>query len=132
MLKWFYPLRTSIYAKVIATNVTRMILFVKNSQSKDKQNHAHRSELAMIALILPNVSHVLKTCKASFSNWYLQLNNERGCLSLFYTLRNRADLNVRKNVLSEKSYLKSNDYVRNRDRQNPSDVLALCNPALLA
>lgn len=84
--------------------------------------------LAMLSL-LPDVPHVLKTCKASFANWYLQLINERGCLSLFYTLRNRADPDVRKHV---QSYLKSNDFVRNRDRQNPSGVMALCNPALLS
>ena len=35
--------------------------------------------------------HVRKTCKVSFSNWYLQLNNEHGSLSIFYTLRNRAE-----------------------------------------
>lgn len=84
--------------------------------------------LSMLS-ILPDVPHVLKTCKASFANWYLQLNKERGCLSLFYTLRNRAEPEVRKEI---KSYLKSNDYVRNRDRQNPSGVLAICHPAFLA
>ena len=78
--------------------------------------------------VLPGVPHILQTCKASFSNWYLQLNNERGCLSIFYTLRNRADHDVRENV---KSFLKSNDYVRNRDRQNPTGVLAICNPEFL-
>ncbi|XP_066920118.1 uncharacterized protein [Clytia hemisphaerica] len=79
--------------------------------------------------ILPDVPHLLKTCKASFANWYLQLNDERGCLSIFYTLRNRAEADVQ-NVV--RLHLKSQDYVRNRDRQNPSGVLALCNPALLA
>ena len=78
--------------------------------------------------LLPDVSHVLKTCKADFSNWYLQLNNERRCLSIFYTLRNKEDHNVRKNV---KSFLKSNDYVRNRDRQNRTGSQAICNPELL-
>ena len=29
-------------------------------------------------------------------------------------------------------HLKSNDFVRNRDRQNPSGVMALCNPTLLS
>ena len=78
--------------------------------------------------LLPDDPHELKTCKASFSNWYFQLNNERGCLSIFYTLRNRADHEVRKNV---KSFLKSNDYAQNRDRQNPTGVLAICNPEFL-
>ena len=75
------------------------------------------------------MSHVLKTCKTSFANWYLQLNKERWCLSLFYTLRNRAYPEVKKNV---KTYLKSNDYIRNGDRQNLSGVLAICNPVFLA
>ena len=54
-----------------------------------------------LLLLLPDVLRVLKTCKASFSNWYLQLNNKRGCLSMFYTLRKRAGHDVRKNVKSE-------------------------------
>ena len=77
---------------------------------------------------LPDVPHVLKTCKTSFSNWYLQLNNDRGCLFFFYTLRSKADHDVRKNVIS---FLKSNDYVRNRDRQNPTGFLEICNPEIL-
>ena len=48
--------------------------------------------------------------------------------SIFYTLRNRADHDMRKNV---ESFLKSNDYVQNRDRQNPTGVLAICNPEFL-
>ena len=82
----------------------------------------------LLLSLLPYVPHVFKTCKASFSNWYLQLNKERGCLSIFYTLRNRADHDVRKNI---KSFLKKNDYVLNRDRQNPTGVLAICNPEFL-
>ena len=78
--------------------------------------------------LLRGVLHVLNTCKASFSYWYLQLNNERGCFSIFYILGNRADHDVRKNV---KSFLKSNDYVRNRNRKNPTGVLAICNPEFL-
>ena len=78
--------------------------------------------------LLPHVLHVFKTYKVSFSNWYLQLINERGCLSIFYTLRNRADHDVRENV---KSFLKSNDYFRNRDHQNPIGVLGICNPEFL-
>ena len=73
--------------------------------------------------IVPDCPHVLKTCKASFSNWYLQLLNERGCLSLFYTLRNKAEPEVRKKI---KTFLPRNDYVRNRDRQDPTSVLKLC------
>ena len=48
--------------------------------------------------ILPYVPHFLKACKANFAYLYLQLNNEGGCLLLLYTLRNRADPKVRKNL----------------------------------
>ena len=77
--------------------------------------------------VLPDCSHVLKTCKESFSNWYLELKNKRGCLALLYTLRNKAEPEVRKTI---KKFLKSNDYVRNRDRQDLTAVLKLCNKDL--
>jgi hypothetical protein len=77
--------------------------------------------------IFPDCPHVLKTCKASFANWYLQFNNGRGCLSIFYTLFNKSESVVRKKM---KSYLPKNDYVRNRDRQDPTAVLKLCNTEL--
>ena len=51
------------------------------------------------------------------------------CLSLFYALRKKADSEIRKNV---KAYLKSNDYTCNKDDQNLSGVLAICNPDFLA
>ena len=35
---------------------------------------------------------------------------------------------MKKNV---QSFLKSNDYVRNKDRQNPAGVLTICNPEFL-
>lgn len=41
--------------------------------------------------IIPDYPHVLKACKASFANWYLQFSNERGCLSIFYTLCNKSE-----------------------------------------
>ena len=70
--------------------------------------------------LLPDCVHVAKSCKGSFGQ-------ERGNLSLFYTLRNKADPVVKGDV---KKYLPSNDYVRNRDRQDPTAVLKLCNPDL--
>ena len=76
---------------------------------------------------LPDCVHVAKACKGSFSNWYLQFGQERGNLSLFYTLRNKADPIVKGDF---KKYLPSNDYVRNRGRQDPTAVLKLCNPDL--
>ena len=44
--------------------------------------------------VLPDAPHVLKTLKASFSNWPLQLGSERGNLYFLCTLRNRAEPEV--------------------------------------
>ena len=85
------------------------------------------SHLSLLSLLL-DVPHVLKTCQARFSDCYFQLNNKRGYFSTFYILRNRADHDVKKNV---QSTFKSNDYVLNRDGQNPTGVLAICNSELL-
>ena len=45
-----------------------------------------------------------------------------------YTLRNKAEPEVRKTI---KKFLESNDYVRNRDRQDPAAVLKLCKKDLI-
>lgn len=36
---------------------------------------------------LPEATYVMKICKTCFANWLLQLYDELGCLSIFYTLR---------------------------------------------
>ena len=110
--------------------VRRVFLVVTlDCESGNKQvlDGAMEPSLSLVSS-LPDVPHVMKTCKASFANWYLQLSDERGCLSVFCTLRNRAEPAVRKEV---KFFLKRNDYVRNRDRQNPSVVLVICHPEFL-
>ena len=94
-----------------------------------------RNEIEEIAIdphlsllsVLPDCPHILKTCKASFSDWYLELKNEWGYLALLYTLRNKVEPEVRKTI---KNFLKSNDYVRNRDWQDPTAVSKLCNKDL--
>ena len=40
--------------------------------------------------VLPDSVHVGKSLKASFSNWWLKLNNERSNIGLLRTLRNRS------------------------------------------
>ena len=77
--------------------------------------------------VLPDFPHVLKTCKAGFSNWYLELKNEQQYLALLYTLQNKAEPEKSKTI---KKFLKSNNYVRKRDRQDPTAVLKLCNTDL--
>ena len=71
--------------------------------------------------VLPDRSHVLKTCKASFF-WYHELKTERGCLPLFYTLQKKVEPKVHKTI---KKFLKSNDYVWNRDKQDPTAAFKL-------
>ena len=44
-----------------------------------------------------------------------------------YTLRNNAEPEVRNTI---KKFLRNNDYVRNRERQDPGAVLKLCNKDL--
>ena len=77
---------------------------------------------------LPDCPHLGKSLKASFSNWYLKLQNERGCLSFLYTLRNKANETEMKIM---RNFLTKNDYVRNKDRQDPIAVLKLTNEDLL-
>ena len=71
---------------------------------------------------LPDVPHILKTCRGSFSNWWLQIGDERGNLALFYTLRNRAETSI---CSRERKFLPKNDYVINRDWQNTNGVLKI-------
>ena len=93
---------------------------------KEIEEDASDPHLSLFS-VLPDCPHVLKTCKARFSNWYLELKNERGCLALLYTLQNKAEPEVSKTI---KKFLKSNNYVRNRDQQDPTAVLKLCNKDL--
>ena len=60
--------------------------------------------------------------KAFFSNWYLKLDDERRNLSFLYTLRNSSD---KEQMQIMRKMLPKNNYVRNKDRQNPISVLKL-------
>ena len=78
-------------------------------------------------LVLPDCPHVGKSMKAAFSNWWLKYNGERINLALIRTLRNRS--NKETNATLRKLTPK-NDHVKNKDRQDPSSVLTLCNTKL--
>ena len=93
---------------------------------KEMEKGTVNLQFSLLSVLL-GCPHVLKTCKASFCNWYLVLKNERGCLPLLYTLRNKAEPEVRKIM---KKFLKSNDYLQDCDRQDPTAVLKLCNKDL--
>lgn len=77
--------------------------------------------------ILPDCPHVGKSLKASFSNWWLKLCNERGNLGLFRTLRNRAGSAT---MTTMRKLVQRNDHVKNKVRQDPAAVLTLCSEDL--
>ena len=73
------------------------------------------------------VVHVGKSLKASFANWYLKLDNERGNLSILGMLRNKATQPVREVM---RKFLPQNDHTKNKDRQDPKAVLRLTDTKL--
>lgn len=77
--------------------------------------------------ILPDCPYVGKSLKASFSNWWLKLCNERGNLGLLRTLRNRAGSAT---MTTMRKLVQRNDHVKNKDRQDPAAVLTLCSEDL--
>ena len=78
--------------------------------------------------VLPDLPHVVKRSKASFANWHLKFANERENLSLVCSLRNMTAANVTNKM---RKIIRINDYMRNREGQNPRAVLALFNETLL-
>ncbi len=72
---------------------------------------------------LPDCPHVGKSMKAAFSNWWLRCGNEKAILALLRTLRNRSDPKTKDRF---RKLIPKNDHVKNKDRQDPSTVLALC------
>ena len=81
-----------------------------------------------LAVPLPDAPHLGKIFKASFSNWILKLFNERGCLAFLHTLRNKS---TRDEMAEMKKLIPKNDYVRNKDRQDPIAVLKLSDDKLV-
>ena len=78
-------------------------------------------ELSLL-VSLPDCSHVGKSLKGSFSNWFLKPGDERGNLAILRTLRNKSDVSTKKVM---RKHLPKNDYVRNKDRQDPVAVIKL-------
>lgn len=60
--------------------------------------------------ILPDCPYVGKSLKASFSNWWLKLCNERGNLGLLRTLTNRAGSAT---MTTMRKLVQRNDHVKN-------------------
>ncbi len=76
---------------------------------------------------MPDFPHVGRSLKGSFANWWLKLNTERGNIGLLRTLLNRSDVNTKEQV---RRLIKRNDHLKNKDRQDPSAVIALCSENL--
>ena len=79
-----------------------------------------------LLIVLPDTVHVGKSVKASFSNWWLKIADERSNLSLLRILRNNSPPAIQSRTVK---FIPNNDHVRNRDRQDPSSVITLTRPA---
>ena len=96
--------------KRVLNNVKRVVMVLTSDCEEGNKQYMSklRKEIEEVTTdphlsllsVLPVCPHRLKTCKGSFSNWYLELNNERGCLALLYTLWNKAEPEVRKAIKS--------------------------------
>ena len=94
-----------------------------------KENIENETIDPLLSLVvpLPDSPHLEKSLKASFSNWYLKLLDERGWLSFLYKLRNKAsklEMNKMRKLLPKN--------VRNKDRQDPISVLRLSDPKVVS
>jgi len=81
------------------------------------------SELELVVL-LPDVVHVGKSCKCSWSNWFINLDGELSNLVLIRSLRDNAEDLIRKKLRK----LLSLDCVRNKDRMAVEPIICLTRP----
>ena len=98
----------------------------RSLKDETEQNEINR-EFVLLTPI-PDAPHVGKSLKAEFSNWYLKLGNERSNITTIRSLRNKSTSKVQTEI---RKYSLKNDFVRNRDRQDPSSTLALARKPLL-
>lgn len=110
---------------IVACESGNKLAFKQLSDELETENYDSHLHLLYV---LPDLPHVVKRSKASFANWHLKFANERGNLSLVCSLRNMTAANVTNKM---RKIIRINDYMRNRDEQNPRAVLAFCNQTLL-
>lgn len=79
-------------------------------------------ELALL-VALPDVVHISKSLKCSWSNWFLDLDGELSHLVLLRSLRDNAHMDIRKKL--------SLECVRNKDRMPVEPVVRLPQPEVL-
>ena len=117
---------------------TRRIILVLCSDCEEGNKKAFKMIIDMISdgtidphlfflVILPDAIHVGKSLKQGFANWMLVLGNERGCLGILRALRSRSSKEV---TTKMHQLLPKSDYVVNRDRMDPSAVIALTRNAV--
>ena len=89
---------------------------------KDETEQNRINQEFVLLTPIPDAPHVGKSLKAEFSNWYVKLGNEISNIAITRDLRNKSTSKVQTEI---RKYLPKNNYVRNRDREDPSSVLAL-------
>ena len=77
---------------------------------------------------LPDVVHIAKSLKCSWSNWFIDLNGQVSNLVLIRTLRDSTDSDVRK-LLRKMLIL---ECVRNKDRMPVEPIARLTRPEVIA
>ena len=101
----------------------QMFLSLKNKIETERTD----PEL-LLTVPLPDAPHLRKSFKASFSYWILKLLNERRCLAFLHTLRNKS---TRDEMTRMKKLIPKNDYVRKKDRRDPTAVLKISDDKLV-
>ena len=81
------------------------------------------SELELV-VSLPDVVHVGKSCKCSWSNWFINLDGELSNLVLLRSFRDNAEDFIRKKLRK----LLSLDCVRNKDKMAVEPIIRLTRP----
>lgn len=76
---------------------------------------------------LPDVVHLGKSIKCSWSNWFIDLDGEFSNLVLLRTLRDNAEFNIRKKMRK----LLSLECVRNKDRMAVEPIIRITRPDVL-
>ena len=93
---------------------------------KMSENNTMPPELLLLTP-LPDVVHIGKSLKCSWSNWFIDLNEQMSNLVLIRTLRDSTDSDVRK-LLRKMLTL---ECVRNKDRMAVEPIVRLTRPEVI-
>ena len=81
----------------------------------------------LLIVPMPDVVHIGKSLKCSWSNWFIDLKRQKSNLVLLRTLRDSSDTNVRKQLRK----LLSLECVRNKDRMAVEPIVRLTRPEVI-